>query len=55
MNRADLIHCTKVYLAEARRRRGQTFHAVLLRWAANCRQSAYHTEDKLNMVQLEIF
>ena len=35
------LHCARVYLAEARRRRNQpAFHAVLLEWAANCRRRA---------------
>ena len=29
--------------------------AVLLQWAANCRRRAYHHEDKLNMVQMDLF
>lgn len=39
--RADLLHCARVYLAEARRRRHTpSFHATLLRWAANMRRRA---------------
>ena len=34
------IHCARVYLAEAARRRGQVFALVLLRWAANKRRAA---------------
>lgn len=34
------IHAARVYLAEARRRRGQRFGWVLLAWAANARRSA---------------
>ena len=49
------IHCARVYLTEAKRRRGQPFHAVLLQWAANCRLRAYHHEDKLDMVQMDLF
>lgn len=30
-------HCARVYLAEARRRRGQSFAGVLLQWARNAR------------------
>ncbi len=34
-------HCARVYIAEARRRRHTpSFHATLLRWAANARQRA---------------
>ena len=38
--RAANIHSARVYLAEARRRRGQTFGFVLLVWAANARRRA---------------
>lgn len=31
-------HCARVYLAEARRRRGQSFACVLLQWAKNARR-----------------
>jgi hypothetical protein len=34
------IHTARVYLAEARRRRNQTFGFVLLEWAANARRRA---------------
>lgn len=34
------LHCARVYLAEARRRRGQLFALVLLRWAGNQRRLA---------------
>ena len=34
------IHCARVYLAEARRRRGQKFAITLLLWAANARRRA---------------
>ena len=40
MTRAQHIHAARVYLAEARRRRGQTFGFVLLEWAANARKRA---------------
>lgn len=39
-DRATHIHCARVYLAEARRRRGQSFGFVLLEWAANARRRA---------------
>ncbi len=38
--RAHHIHCARVYLAEARRRRKQSFGFVLLQWAANARRQA---------------
>ena len=34
------ILCARIYLAEARRRRGQRFALVLLQWAANARRRA---------------
>ena len=34
------LHCARVYLAEARRRRGQKFAITLLLWAANARKRA---------------
>ena len=34
------ILCARIYLAEARRRRGQRFALVLLQWAANARKRA---------------
>jgi hypothetical protein len=49
------IHCAKVYLQEARRRREGTFHAVLLRWAANCRLRAFHFVDANEIGQMEMF
>lgn len=40
-DRDTLIHCARVYLAEARRRRHQReFSFTLLGWAANARRSA---------------
>lgn len=39
-NREQHIHSARVYLAEARRRRGQSFGFVLLEWAANARRRA---------------
>lgn len=38
--RVSAIHAARVYLAEARRRRGSVFSLVLLRWAANQRHRA---------------
>lgn len=40
VDRAGLIHCAKVYLNEARRRRGTPFAHVLIEWAGNCRRRA---------------
>jgi hypothetical protein len=37
--RADYIHCARVYLAEARRRKGN-FGFLLLTWAGNARRLA---------------
>ena len=34
------LHCARVYLAEASRRRGQRFAFTLLLWAANARKRA---------------
>jgi hypothetical protein len=34
------LHCARVYLAEARRRRGQRFAHTLLLWAGNARRRA---------------
>lgn len=34
------LHIARVYIAEARRRRGQRFAHVLLQWAANARRRA---------------
>jgi hypothetical protein len=39
-DRAANIHSARVYLAEARRRRRQSFGFVLLEWAANARRRA---------------
>lgn len=37
--RESWLHCARVYLAEAKRRRTDgDFHATLLRWAANARR-----------------
>ena len=39
--RDGCLHCARVYIAEARRRRHTpSFHATLLRWAANMRRRA---------------
>jgi hypothetical protein len=38
--RATLLQCAKVYLREARARRGSSFALVLRQWAANCRRDA---------------
>jgi len=43
-DRAFAIHCARVYLAEAARRRrdpvSRNFYWTLLAWAANCRRDA---------------
>lgn len=39
-DRAQHIHSARVYLAEARRRRGQSFWFVLIEWAGNARRRA---------------
>lgn len=39
-DRAANIYIARVYLTEARRRRGQTFGFILLEWAANARRRA---------------
>ena len=39
MTREQQIFCARVYLAQARAFRGHpAFHALLLKWAANCRR-----------------
>lgn len=38
--RAFEIHLARVYLTEAKRRRGQSFGFVLLEWAGNARRRA---------------
>jgi len=40
MSRATDITTARVYLAEARRRRGERFFWTLLAWAANARRRA---------------
>ena len=47
--RAELIHCARVYLAEARRRRGTAFGHVLLGWAANARRQAAAAQGQTEM------
>lgn len=39
-DRAIAMHTARVHLAEARRRRGQSFAWTLLAWAANARRRA---------------
>jgi hypothetical protein len=53
MERDNQIYSARVYLAEAKRRRGQPFHAVLLKWAANCRLRAMKV--KHDPVQSDLF
>lgn len=45
--RALALHCARVYLAEARRRRGQPFAHVLLQWAGNARRMARRGQGEL--------
>ncbi len=40
--RAVHLICARTYIGEAKRRRGQPFAHVLLRWAANARLRAQH-------------
>ena len=49
-DRAKHIHSARVYLAEARRRRNQSFGFVLLEWAGNARRRAMAAQ-----VQRELF
>lgn len=49
------LHCAKVYLAEARRRRGQPFAATLLEWAKNCRRRARQYGERDKPAQLDMF
>lgn len=39
-DRQSLIHCARVYLSEARRRRNQAFGFTQLQWAGNSRRRA---------------
>lgn len=48
-DRAISIHCARVYLAEARRRRGQRFYWTLLQWAANARRRAASEARQMEM------
>lgn len=52
MKREQAIHSARVYLAEARNRRGESFFWVLLAWAASARRRAAALQPK---VQLELF
>lgn len=44
-SRNDLIHCARVYLSEARRRRNQSFGFTLIAWAGNCRRKAMQIHE----------
>jgi hypothetical protein len=55
MTRAANIHAARVYLAEARRRRGQSFAFVLLQWAANARHRAMAEPAQREPAQGELF
>jgi hypothetical protein len=48
--RDSAIHCARVYLAEAKRRRGQVFALTLIRWAGNQRRKAMRA-----VVQQDLF
>lgn len=45
------LHCASVYLAEARRRRGQRFAHVLLLWAANARKRAQNEPKQRSLFE----
>lgn len=47
------LHIARVYVAEARRRRGQRFAHVLLRWAANARRRAQREPRQLQLWESE--
>lgn len=53
MDRTADIMAARVYLAEARRRRGQPFSWTLLSWAANARRRA--AKVRATPVQGELF
>jgi len=46
-DRESAIHCARVYLAEAKRRRGQPFALTLIRWAGNQRRRAMRGQGRL--------
>lgn len=48
-DRAQHIHSARVYLAEARRRRRQSFGFVLLEWAAKARRRAMVVQAQLEL------
>ena len=43
------IHIARVYIAEARRRRGQKFAVTLLLWAANARRRAMQEQKQRDL------
>jgi len=49
MSRSDDLHIARVYIAEARRRRAQSFWFVLMRWAANARRRAMVTTGQMEL------
>lgn len=48
-------HCAKVYLAEARRRRGQSFAATLIQWAKNAKRRSWEAKRESVPIQLDMF
>lgn len=45
------MHVARVYLAEARRRRGQKFAITLLLWAANARKRAMNEPKQRDLFE----
>ena len=45
------LHIARVYLAEARRRRGQRFAHTLLQWAANARKRAANEPQQRDLFE----
>jgi len=45
------IHCARVYIAEARRRRGHRFAFTLLLWAANARKRAMNEPKQRDLFE----
>lgn len=48
-------HCAKVYIAEARRRRGQSFAATLIQWAKNAKRRSWEAKRASAPAQLDMF
>lgn len=51
-DRKGLIHCARVFLREARARRGTPFARSLLRWAANARRQAAAAQPRQKEMRL---